>query len=103
MMCHIEVIDDTLYIEDDSLQYSYDLGYDYTATVAFKDSSILISNCVRIQYPHSRYWKIETVLRPRSEARLYMRGGNDAYECAEKPQFIVVHHDEKTILEKDFY
>ena len=102
-MCHIEVVDDTLYIEDNSLQYSYDLDYNYTATIAFRDSSILISNTVRIQYPHNKYWKIETVLRPHSEARLYMCGDNDAYECAEKPLFVIIHQGGKTILEKDFY
>ena len=101
MMLHIEVLDDnTLYIEHNSKSFYYKLEQRDFVVIDLSDGSITISKCARILYPHKEYWKIDVTLHPAyTESRLYMGGGNDVFESAAKASFIVIHRDNKVVLD----
>ena len=103
MMLHIEVLDDnTLYIEDGMKVFYYQLEPQDHIIADLTDGVISISKTARLFYPFNSYWKIENTLRPcHSDARLYMNGGNDAYECAEKLDFLTILRDGKLIFESE--
>ena len=100
-MLHIEVLDDnTLYIDDNSKSFYYNLEQRDFVVIDLNDGSITISKCARILYPHKEYWKIDVTLHPAYvESRLYMSGGNDVFESAAKASFIVVHRDNRVVLD----
>ena len=103
MMLHIEVLeDDTLYIEDGMKVFYYQLEPQDHVIVDLTDGVISISKSAQLSYPFRCYWKIENTLRPcHSDARLYMNGANDAYECAAKLDFLTILRDGKLILENE--
>lgn len=102
MMCHIEVLeDDTLYVEDSGETFYYQLEPKDHVIIDLMDGLISILKYARLTYPYNEYWKIETVLRPQSEARLYMCGGNDVYECAEKINFLDIIRDGCSLFDNE--
>lgn len=101
-MCHIEVLeDDTLYVEDSEQIFYYQLKPKDQVIIDLMEGLISISKCSRLKYPHNEYWKIDVVIRPQSEARLYMSGGNDAYECAEEINFLDIIRDGHSLFDNE--
>lgn len=98
-MCHIEVLEDnTLYIEDDGQIFYYQLEPKDHVIIDLMDGLISISEYTRLTEPYNEYWRIDFAIRPRSEAKLYMGGGNDAYECAEKINFLDIIRDGRSLF-----
>lgn len=100
-MLHIEVLDDnTLYIDDNSKSFYYNLEPQDFVIIDLSDGSITISKYTRLLYPHKEYWRIDITLHPAYvESRLYMSGGNDVFESAAKVNFLVIHRDGRKILD----
>lgn len=101
-MCHIEVLeDDTLYVEDNGQTFYYQLESKDHVIIDLTDGLISISKCAQLTYPFNEYWKINVVIHPQSEARLYMCGGNDAYECAEEINFLDIIRDGRSLFDNE--
>ena len=98
-MCHIEVLEDnTLYVEDSGEVFYYQLEPKDHVIIDLMNGLISISKCAHLEYPHNEYWKINVAIHPQSEARLYMSGGNDVYECAEKINFLDIIRDGRSLF-----
>lgn len=98
-MCHVEVLEDnTLYVEDSGETFYYQLEPKDQVIIDLMDGLISISKYARLEYPHNEYWKINVVIRPQSEAKLYMCDGNDVYECAEKINFLDIIRDGRSLF-----
>ena len=98
-MCHIEVLeDDTLYIKDDGKTFYYQLEPKDQVIIDLMDGLISISKYARLYYPHNEHWRIDFAIRPCSEAKLYIGGGNDVYECAEKINFLDIIRDGRSLF-----
>ena len=98
-MCHIEVLeDDTLYIDDNDKTLYYQLEPKDHIIVDFTDSLLSISKRARLTYPHNEYWKINFIIHPQTESKLYMSGGNDVYEYAEEINFLDIIRDGRSLF-----